>query len=370
MQKPLVLVIAAMPPPVHGQSAVTASIVNILRQSPCKTILADTSPESLERSFSYHGIRLRKLAVALSQLVGASFQPSKRIYTVVESGAGIAYNFLAIFLARLLGYQIFLHHHTARHLARKSNLVGLLTLLAGANATHIVLSDYMAADLRTRYPAVKRTRTLHNARNIECFSCVQGPENDRLRLGLLANLSDEKGLSVAIATCRAAVSSGLHVKLVLAGPAADQSSRITIDRICRDTDLFEYWGPVHGDAKRRFFESLDVFLFPTQYPHEAQPLVTLEAMASGIPIIANNRGYIGELMGDCGLVVPNGVDYTQAAIEQLKKWNADRSLLRTEGARGRARFDQLIRLSQRQFHALLATMGARPAPLGGDNAQT
>ena len=139
MNKPLVFVIAAMPPPVHGQSAVTANIVNMLFQSPCRTVLADTSPQRLERSLAYHFIRLRKLSVAILRLFAASFRRSKRAYTVVESGAGIAYNLLAVLLCRALGYELFLHHHTARHIARRSGPVILLTMLAGQKATHIVL---------------------------------------------------------------------------------------------------------------------------------------------------------------------------------------------------------------------------------------
>ena len=38
-------------------------------------------------------------------------------------------------------------------------------------------------------------------------------------------------------------------------------------------DVMEYRGPVYGEDKRSFFMDIDVFLFPTIYENEAQPLV-------------------------------------------------------------------------------------------------
>jgi glycosyltransferase involved in cell wall biosynthesis len=369
MSKPLVFVIAAMPPPVHGQSAVTANIVSMLFQSSCKTILVDTSPGRLERSLAYHLIRMRKLAVAILRLLAASFQRSKRMYTVVESGAGIAYNFLSVLLCRALGYELFLHHHTARHIAKRSEAVALLAMLAGKKASHIVLSDHMVADLRSHYPAIKRTQTLHNAGNVASFARTQTSDGRRLRLGLLANLSIEKGLDTAIATGLAAAEAGLSIKLILAGPPGDPAAHSTVAQICRDADLFEYRGPVYGQAKRAFFEGLDVFLFPTRYAHEAQPLVVLEAMAAGLPVIATDRGYIAELMRGCDAVIPADADFPTLAVTLLKTWSADRNALYEAGGRSRARFDQLIQISERQFRALLEALSVDRPHNGGKSEQ-
>jgi glycosyltransferase involved in cell wall biosynthesis len=369
MRKPLILVIAAMPPPLHGQSAVTANVVSMLIQSSCRTILANTSPERLERSLAYHTARIRKVAIAILRLLGSSPQGPKRMYTIVESGAGIAYNLITVLLCRLLGYEVFLHHHTAHHIAHKNRLVALLALVAGRRAMHIVLSDHMVADLRSRYPAIKRTCTLHNARNVVPCTRTHGAATHQLRIGFLANLSSEKGLDTAVATCLAAADAALDVKLILAGPIADSAARSTITRIRSEPRLFEYRGAIHGDAKQQFFESLDLFLFPTQYAHEAQPLVILEAMASRVPVIASNRGYIAELMGDCGVVVPANADFPSIAVATLKQWNMDRTELHAVGERCRARFDRFIQISERQFRMLLTTIGANPAQDGGDHGQ-
>jgi len=348
------MVIAAMPPPVHGQSAVTEAIVTALLKSSCRTVVVDTSPGRLKRNWAYHTARARKHIVALTRVLWHSFRRSKRIYTVVESGSGIGYNFLVLLAARALGYELFLHHHTARHIKQRDKRAGFLLSLAGEDATHIVLSDSMAADLKKMYPNAKKTMTLHNARTIETASLGDLQHcHGELRLGLLSNLSTEKGLDTAISTCLSAVKAGLSAKLILAGPLADHAAEESVERIRDHEDLFEYRGPLFGKAKARFFQDLDVFLFPTHYPHEAQPLVVLEAMAVHVPVIATDQGYIRELVGDCGVIVPKGSDFAQTAVKILETWHKDPA--RFEGARIHCceRFERLFRDSENQFFDFL-----------------
>jgi glycosyltransferase involved in cell wall biosynthesis len=56
----------------------------------------------------------------------------------------------------------------------------------------------------------------------------------------------------------------------------------------------DYVGPIYGDAKDTFFSDLDVFIFPTGYFNEAQPIVLYEAVAAGALVISVDRGAIRE----------------------------------------------------------------------------
>ncbi|OYU71979.1 MAG: hypothetical protein CFE32_25085, partial [Alphaproteobacteria bacterium PA3] len=57
-----------------------------------------------------------------------------------------------------------------------------------------------------------------------------------------------------------------------------------------------YWGAVGAEEKKRFFEAVAFFVFPTQYKNEAEPVVILEALSAGVPVVAFQRGCIAELI--------------------------------------------------------------------------
>ncbi len=77
-------------------------------------------------------------------------------------------------------------------------------------------------------------------------------------------------------------------------------------------------GGIYGSAKERLFHESDIFVFPTFYEHEAFPLVNIEAMRAGLPVVSSNEGSIPEMVID-GL---NGYIVDPKNIEQL----ADRVL--------------------------------------------
>ncbi|MCG3024525.1 glycosyltransferase, partial [Escherichia coli] len=56
----------------------------------------------------------------------------------------------------------------------------------------------------------------------------------------------------------------------------------------------KYFGPVYGEDKTRFLNDLDVFIFPSRYYNEAEPLVVYEAAASGNYVIGSEVGSMKE----------------------------------------------------------------------------
>jgi glycosyltransferase involved in cell wall biosynthesis len=59
-----------------------------------------------------------------------------------------------------------------------------------------------------------------------------------------------------------------------------------------------------GDEKQSLFRDADIFVMPTRYPVEAQPLVLLEAMASGASIVTTSIGEIPTILdGTCAVIM-------------------------------------------------------------------
>lgn len=81
------------------------------------------------------------------------------------------------------------------------------------------------------------------------------------------------------------------------------------------SDRVIFLDKVSGISK--LMRSVDMFVFPTRY--EAHPLVVLEAMASGLPMIVSGVFGAEDFIGGGGLIVkdPNDVQGLSAAIKQL-----------------------------------------------------
>ncbi|MCA9782753.1 MAG: glycosyltransferase family 4 protein [Calditrichaeota bacterium] len=89
----------------------------------------------------------------------------------------------------------------------------------------------------------------------------------------------------------------------------DTQSRKELDAFFREgphPERIRYHGPVHGVEKQRMLEACTVFCFPSAFPFEAFPLVNLEAMQAGKPIVTTDQGAIPEAVvnGQGGLIVP------------------------------------------------------------------
>lgn len=68
---------------------------------------------------------------------------------------------------------------------------------------------------------------------------------------------------------------------------------------------FRWIEGAYGDDKSRLFAQATIFVFPSIYAVEAQPLVLLEAMASGCAIITTSVGEIPFMLGEGALFIPD-----------------------------------------------------------------
>jgi len=132
-----------------------------------------------------------------------------------------------------------------------------------------------------------------------------------VRVLFLALNSRDKGLFdalEAIAMANAA-SSGLRYHLTVAGAFPEPALEREFRERCGRPDLADtvtHAGFVSGPAKAAVWRSADLFLFPTWYASEGQPVSLIEAMAHGVPAVTTRWRGIPEMLpeGYQGLVSP------------------------------------------------------------------
>ena len=329
LSRPIVI-IGALPPPLSGYSLITSKILELARGYR-KVLAFDISPGRAERGLPYHVTRILRVSLAMLRLFSARLDRAREVYIATESRAGLVYTILLGLTARALGYRVFLHHHVFRYINVKSRLMTLLVRATRGHATHIFLCPCMERDFAKLYGDPLSALQLSNAAFVEPpqnHAPSPRSEGEPLRLGFLSNLSREKGLYEFLNLIERAAQEGLSATFVLAGPTRAPQDAEAIRTF--QTSLagpFEYRGAVYGAEKESFYRDIDVFVFPTLYDNEAQPLVLFEAMSYGCAIIAYERGCVAEQVGVHGVVIPPGENGRDVALRTLKDWQQDRRSL-------------------------------------------
>lgn len=328
-----VCVVGALPPPVHGMATVTMEMLTAIAERARVTTI-DTSPRSLARGLRYHLRRGLGGVRGLPLMLRGRIQGACTLYMPLDEGMGGLWNIVFLVLARLMGMRLFLHHHSFRYITERTRLMAAIIAVAGREACHVVLCPTMEARLRALYPRIGISFVAPNPvtapRGLSSVAADGAPT-----IGMLANLTFEKGVAEFVRLVE--LMPDIHG--IVAGPADDGVRGFLEAAVTRLQPRLTWLGQVGGDAKERFFQAIDVFVFPTRYRTEAYPLVLAEALTRGVAIIAPDRGCIGALAPlDAVQVIPLEEDFVDRALAELKarfavrqNREAHRAVIRVEG---------------------------------------
>jgi glycosyltransferase involved in cell wall biosynthesis len=140
----------------------------------------------------------------------------------------------------------------------------------------------------------------------------------------VGRLVPEKGQAVLLEAVALLVASGLELDVVLAG---EGPSRADLERLADDLEIaprVQFRGAVGQEDIRELYASASIFCLPSFA--EGIPVVLMEAMAMGCPVVSTRITGIPELIADSHnglLVAPGRPDELAAA---LKRMIADPSL--------------------------------------------
>lgn len=342
------------PPPVDGQRLIT------LRMCEQLEAVAEVARHDLG---SVPGLELQSkwlpLLAALLRMPLWRLRGCKVLYLAPHSGTGLVGSLALAVAARLLRLRLYVHYHSYKNFDQRSLLMATFVRLCGTRAVHIALPGSMAASLRRNYPGAYQVAVLSNSAFL--------PERERvirnassLRIGHLSNLCRVKGLDDVLACMRALRTRGVDATLVLAGPAADPAARQTLQNALAEFDgKIQYLGPLGQNGLQDFYANVDVFLFPSRYQHEAEPLVLLEALSFGVPVIATDRGAIPSMIGPGAGHVFNSSRFVADAATVLESWAADRGALRGASESALAGFVEMRRQARSELGRLLASIDER-----------
>ena len=157
---------------------------------------------------------------------------------------------------------------------------------------------------------VNNVKVLYNGINYSENFIASSSRNTSLTIGYLGNLILSKGILDLLESFKIVHQEQPNIKLIYAGNywKQDKAKTLVEDFIINNnlTTSIDYWGHIEWERKTSFFDSIDIFVFPTWYPYEGLPLVILEAMAAQKPVISSKDvGVISEVIdhGETGILV-------------------------------------------------------------------
>lgn len=160
-----------------------------------------------------------------------------------------------------------------------------------------------------------------------------------LTIGFIGRMLPGKGLNV-LADALAKLSAEAWQLLVVGeGPEREGFERRLSESGLRDRA--EFTGAVNFARVPEYFHQLDVMVIPTETTkriREQFGRVIVEAMASGVPVIGSTCGAIPEVIGDAGLVFPEGDG--DALASALRQMLSDAALRERLALAGLARVEQ------------------------------
>ena len=234
--------------------------------------------------------------------------------------------------ARSLGVPFVTSYHTAfptylRHYRlRALNAIAWPFLRAFHNAGRITfapsrviateLEQQRFRDVRVWSRGVDPARFDPRFRSVEMRRAMGATDERDFVVAYVGRLAPEKGVHVAMDAMRRVqmgTGGGPPVRFAVAGDGPAEAP-------CRAAAPQGTWfaGPLSGDALSAFYASADAFVFPSLT--ETFGNVVLEAMASGVPVIAPDRGATLELANDASALTfaANDADSLAQRVSRLR----------------------------------------------------
>lgn len=346
--KPKVLFVTPLPPPVHGSSMVSQSIKEsqlLNGEFDMDFVNLSTSRKMEEinkRSWALYARKAVRFigAYAKTLLLLATRRYDLCYLAITCHGVGFLKDAPFVLLCKMFGRKIVIHQHNKgmandvdRHIYR------WLLPMVYRNTKVILLSWRLYPDIEK---VVKREQVMICPNGI-IDTNINAPSAERHddvpHILFLSNLIVSKGVLVLLDALKTLKEKGCRFVCDFVGGETKEldARRFAREIGARGLDgIAVYHGRKYGKDKEDFWRMADMFVFPTYYFNECFPLVILEAMMYGLPVISTDEGGIRDEVKDGrnGFVVkPQDATAIADAIGRLLDDKVTRKRMGAEGRR-------------------------------------
>lgn len=209
----------------------------------------------------------------------------------------------------------------------------------------ICVSNALRDEMQQEYQ--REIKVVPNVIDTSKFTIKQEKENTLVNIGFLGSLNNKnKGLDILLNAVAKTGNREMAVHIGGKGSLLEEykslSEELGISTICK------FYGEITEEKKAGFYSGLDFFVLPSRY--ETFGIVLVEAMSSGLPVIAAKCGGPQDIVTDeTGLLIEkDSIDDLKLALsymyDNFRKYDREKIRDYAENAFGKAIF--ISRISQ------------------------
>jgi len=346
---------------------VTAYAVDLFETQGAEVVWISRNVASMDRTWRYY---LRTIGNLGRSLV-TSLRHRRRadsVYVTCSGGIGVVAEGIGVLLARRRGARLVVHHHGVDYLVQRSRVFKTVNSVAFRGAIHIALCDQMAGLLEQVGVPADQVKVISNVTSMDeppsaARAIAEQPAEQPagLRLGHVSNLSIAKGLDLLLELLERC---GTDVHLSLCGhPQDDAVGAMVRDAVARFGGRLHHVAPADRSDVWAFLQGIDAFVYPTH--NDAAPLVVLEALSAGVPVIATSHGCIpSQLAPGMADLVFEQSSWVECALPVVQRWATERSALEADRGRARRQWEHLEHEADHHRHDLVALVIDHPSSTG------
>jgi glycosyltransferase involved in cell wall biosynthesis len=307
-----ILYFIQLPPPVHGVSTINDFIYHnaFINKSIDKHLVEIKFSNDLKelRKITFrkiiHFFRILKQLSHAIQETG----PDYVYFSIMPVGKGFWRDLLFVRQIRKHGIKIIYHLHNRGMAKNAGNLIfRKLYQYIYQDSIIIHLSEsLMRKEIGGLNLNGSLTKVIPNG--VPVVELTQRKKEDSItRILFVSNLFPDKGMFDLLQIMKILQENGTDARLQIVGEFMRNGYRRRfikmIDKYGLDESVYLV-GPKFGDEKWKAYQDSDIFLFPTRFKQESFPLVILEAMQFGLPVLAGRIGAIPEIInhGENGFI--------------------------------------------------------------------
>jgi glycosyltransferase involved in cell wall biosynthesis len=307
--------------------------LTFFESSPNKGSFSKTGSFSIENIYGFLRVNINFIRVVMK------VRPSI-VHIASANGLSFVKHSFIILISKLLRTKVILAPHCSITVfIPKSRIKYLWMKFVLNQCDGIIVLSHEWMPIQKLIP---RTRVilLKNAINLSKYLALDrhGAENHHdVQIIYLGHVGEEKGINDLVWAVKRLDEKGIHgFRVNIFGEdlhpgelsaAKDLSKRLAID------EVISFLTPVFNNEKLEIFQRADIFIFPSH--HEGLPISIIEAMASGLPVIATTVGGIPDLIDNSQNGILVNAKSPTALSTAMQTLIDDSQLRRVYGLNGR-----------------------------------